>query len=196
MNNTRSKLADLIRQINPEFDYSSLVLNGLKHDEECQRGIDFILTNSNASIYDVMNFSFNIEIERHELEHKDEENINPYERAVKSFFIERFHTYSNLTIERLELSFQIRSATTHTPLIYTILEMLPDNNYSVEVNQVHIILETEKDITKQLELLSDLLTLIKKWKSTLLVINDTPIDASNEFNYIVYFLQRKCNVTG
>ena len=186
----------MIRNLNPEHDYSSLILNGLKSDEECQRVIDYLLANPNAGFYDVMGFSFSIEKERYELEHKNEEYISPYESAVKSFFDRRFHSYADLSIERLELSFQIRSATKNTPLIYTILELLPEYTYSIKVNQVQITLETEKDIVKQLELISDLLTLIKKWKSTKLIVNDTTIEASNEFNYIVYFLQRKFNESG
>ena len=197
MDIVRNELAEMIRKIESEHDYSSLILNGLVYDEECQRVIEFINNHPNASFNDVISFSFSIEIERYNLEHVDDGYISPYAATVKSFFSRRFPSYPDLTIESLELSFQIRSATKNTPLIYTILERLPENTYSININSVLVTIDNEIDITKQLELISDLISIIKKWKSTTLKLNNTVLDVGkNEFCFIIDFLKQKHNISG
>ena len=72
--------------------------------------------------------------------------IDYYKDARNSFLVRKFPCYPDLTIKAFELSFSINSSAKNAHLIYTILDTIPQKYYSVQKNEVLLIIHTERII--------------------------------------------------
>ena len=78
-------------------------------------------------------------------------------------------------------------------LVYSILDCLPKDFYVSDKNDIKVSIISEQDLLKYIELISDLITIVKTWKTTELRINDVEIGLPTEFRYAIDFLFEKHN---
>ena len=122
------------------------------------------------------------------------ESIDYYKEARDSFLNRKFLDYSNLVMEELKLSFSISITAKNAPLVYDVLEVFPQELYSVNKNNVEIIIESEKELLNHITPFFDILTIVKSWRSTTLQVNKIEIGTTTEFRYLIDFLFEKNNL--
>lgn len=126
----------------------------------------------------------------------DYESVDYYKEARDSFLKRKFTDYSNLELKEFKLSFSIRSTAKNSPILYTVLENFPKELYSANKNDVVIKMESERDFLNHITSVSDILAIVKTWKSTTLQVNKIEIGTTTEFRYLVNFLFEKNNLNG
>ena len=121
--------------------------------------------------------------------------IDYYKKCRDYFLGKVFSNYPDFTIEKFELSFLIRSTARNGALIYTILDAIPNRYYSVEKNKIIIEVASEKVFLDQIERISDVLVVVKSWKTTKVVVNGIEIGLGKDYEYLIDYLYEKNNLT-
>lgn len=119
------------------------------------------------------------------------ETIDFYKEARDALLIKKFPNYPELVIRKFLLSFSISTKAKNAPLIYTVLETLPKESYSVNKQDVVVSFQSEETLLNYLNQVFDLLMIVKAWKSTKISVNEIVIGATTEFGYLVDFLYEK-----
>lgn len=127
----------------------------------------------------------------HSINYLSDEPIDYYRVARESFLHKRFPTYPNLEIRRFELAFSISANAKNVPLIYSVLETLPKESYSVNKSDITIAFQSEESLFRFLNQIFDLLLIVRAWKSTKIYVNEIDIRATTELGYLVDFLFEK-----
>ena len=192
----RQKLSDKIIAIDDSNRYVGLVLRGLVSDDECQRVIDYIDSAVDVRAIDVLHYAFEIERQRFEENRRKESS---YEPAYSKYLRRIFPEYPNLMVKKIEISFVMRSVTSNTPLIYSILDSFSEQYYAINGKEVRIKIASEEEILHQLSHIYDVLLVVGNWKSTSITVNETSIDTSmdviTQINHIFnYLLQKNKNI--
>lgn len=121
----------------------------------------------------------------------DYEAIDFYKEARNSFLNKTFPTYPELLIREFVLSFSISASAKNAPLIYSVLEVLPREAYSIHRKDIAVTFRSEESLLRYLEQVFDLLLIVKAWKSTKISVNGIDIGATTEFAYLVDYLFEK-----
>lgn len=120
-------------------------------------------------------------------------DVNCYKQARDSFLKRILLSFPNDRLEALELSFQINSRAQNGPLLYIVLEKLPQDVYIVQKNEVNIVIRSEQELMNQMETILDIVAIVRSWKTTMLLINNIEIGTSTEFGYYInYFCEKHC----
>lgn len=119
------------------------------------------------------------------------ETIDFYKEARDALLIKKFPNYPELVIREFVLSFSISVRAKNAPLIYTVLETLPKESYSVNKQDVVVSFQSEETLLNYLNQVFDLLMIVKAWKSTKMSVNEIDIGVTTEFGYLVDFLYEK-----
>ena len=119
------------------------------------------------------------------------ETIDFYKEARDALLIKKFPNYPELVIREFVLSFSISVRAKNAPLIYTVLETLPKESYSVNKQDVVVSFQSEETLLNYLNQVFDLLMIVKAWKSTKISVNEIDIGVTTEFGYLVDFLYEK-----
>ena len=188
LNGKKADLAELIYSRKPDFGEVFSILYFLKTDEECQLVIDFINDNPEIPFFRINGYAREVASERKRSEKTKSISVSPTYQPKESFFKRTFPSYPDLSIDKLDMSFTMHGATKNTPIIYSILEKIPDDYCRVNKKDVTLVIEGECEIAKYISLVSQLLSIVKRWKSTCLWINDTKINPATEFCHIYSFL--------
>lgn len=119
--------------------------------------------------------------------------LNNYKEARDSFLKKIFPDKQNQELKRFELSFSIGSSAKNGYLIYCILDKIPREFYVTNKNKVEIIFLSEYDLITYSGMLSDILMIVKNWKSTELYVNNIGIGATTEYGYLIDYIFEKNN---
>ena len=111
-----------------------------------------------------------------------------YKEARDDFLLERFGEIDDLIINSFELSFSINKSAKNAPLLYLVLESLPQECYKSDKNYFEIRFESEENLFTNLYIISDILAITKNWATTTVKVNNVTIGTTTEFGYIVNLL--------
>ena len=114
-----------------------------------------------------------------------------YKEARDDFLLERFGEIDDLIINSFELSFSINKSAKNTPLLYLVIESLPQEYYKSDKNYFEIRFESEENLFTNLYIISDILAITKTWATTTVRVNNVAIGTTTEFGYIVNLLFEK-----
>ena len=118
-----------------------------------------------------------------------------YKEARDDFLLERFGEIGDLIISSFELSFLINKTAKNAPLLYLVLESLPQEYYKSDKNYFEIRFESEENLFTNIYIISDILAITKTWATTTVTVNHVSVGATTEFGYIVNLLFEKNGVT-
>lgn len=124
----------------------------------------------------------------------DSPSVDYYKEARDGFLREKFTTETALAISDFRISFTISSTAKNGPLVYKILEVIPQDMYVIDVNNIEVKISSERVLINYIEQIWDLLTVIHSWKSTVISINGIEIAATTEIRYVLDFLFEKHNI--
>ena len=119
------------------------------------------------------------------------ETIDIYRKTRDDLLVRKFPDYPVLTIREFVLSFSISAKAKNAPLIFTVLETLPEESYRVNKQDITVTFMSEEALLDYLNQVFDLLMIVKTWKSTKISVNGIDIGANMEFKYLVDFLCEK-----
>ena len=114
-----------------------------------------------------------------------------YKESRDSYLRKTLPGYPYCTINTFSLSFKIAASSKNGPLLYDILDTIPGELLTLDKNSITMTILSERELVKQIEKITDILTIIKSWTSTLILVNDKIIGPSTEFGYLVDFLYEK-----
>ena len=114
-----------------------------------------------------------------------------YKEARDAYLRRTFLGYPHCTIDTFSLSFRIATTAKNGPILYDILDTIPDELLAIEKNTITITILSEGELVNQIEKITDILTITKSWTSTLILVNDIVIGPFTEFGYLEDFLYEK-----
>ena len=118
-------------------------------------------------------------------------DVDCYKQARDSYLKRAFLDFPNDTFELFELSFLINSKAKNGPLLYNVLEELSQETYITQKNEISIVVRSEREMLKQIEVILDIVAIVKSWKTTKLRVNNIELGTSTEFGYYVnYFCEK------
>ena len=118
---------------------------------------------------------------------------NYYRELRKSILIKICKNYPEIKFESLKLSFSININAKNASLVYTVLQSLSKELYSVDKEKIDVFIQSEAKMIECFPAVSDLLVIVKSWKSMVLKVNDISIDPGTEFYYFTEALLGKNN---
>ena len=116
-----------------------------------------------------------------------------YENLQRSILSRICNDYPNIAYFSLELSFTINTGAKNASLVHTVLKHLPEEFYNSKINQIQILIETENNIVENVSVVSDILVIVKTWKSMVLKVNGISIKPGMEFYWFIKSLFEKNN---
>lgn len=136
----------------------------------------------------------NINIEFSVLYPEFDDTVDYYKEDRDAFLEEKFRDYPNVTFRCFELCFSIRNGAKNAPLIYAVLEAFPEDLLKIDKNKIIIKIESEEELLKNIYLVSDVITIVKSWKTAQLRVNNVNIGMTTEFRFFTDVLFEKNNV--
>ena len=118
------------------------------------------------------------------------DDVDFYRDARNSYLQRTFSDYPDLIFNNFSLSFLIRNNAKNAPLVYAVLDTLPDSIFSIEVNKVSISIKDEGCFIKNIQALYDILTISGSWSSFTMTFRDVIMN-STEFGYLVSYIEEK-----
>ena len=110
-------------------------------------------------------------------------------RNARNLYLQRcFPDYPELVFSNFNISFVIGNTVKNAPLVYAILDTLPNNVCSVEVNKVSISINDEDCFIRHIQTLYDLLTVSGSWRSFKISFRGITMNRT-EFGYLVSFIE-------
>ena len=119
-------------------------------------------------------------------DYPDPYDINYYKQARDNYLESRLSGYPKVDSFTLSINFSISPAAKNGVIIHAILDTLPNDTYSIEKNDVRIVLK-DAQIGKYLQPAADILAVAKSWKSTITCINGSEIDYTGFYYFIDYY---------
>ena len=114
-----------------------------------------------------------------------------YRELRKSILVKICKNYPKINFESLELSFSINVNAKNAFLVYTVLQSLPNELYSIDKEKIDVFIESEIKMIECFSTVSDLLLIVKSWKSMVFKVNDIIINPGTEFFYFTETLFEK-----
>lgn len=116
------------------------------------------------------------------------DNVDCYRSARDSYLHSCFPDYPDLIFKDFTISFVISSTAKNAPLVYAILDTLPNNVYSVDVNKVFISINDENCFFRHIQALNDILAVSGSWRSFKIIFRGITMNRT-EFGYLVSFIE-------
>lgn len=113
-------------------------------------------------------------------------NIDFFREARDDFINDKFESVDTFSLVSLNISFDM-ARTKNSLYIYNITEKLPADLYYIDGSKVSINITDENNIIEYIQEIFDILNLIKKWKSTIIKINNTTVDVLGT-RYVINYI--------
>lgn len=115
-----------------------------------------------------------------------------YQVEMEQFIAGLLNETSVFCFADFSISFVIGKNTTNAPLIYAILDRIDEEIRIIEKNRVNIFIDNEKSFIQNAEYISDLLCIIKAWKTLSIKYQNTLINYA-QYNYLINYCFEKNN---
>lgn len=114
-----------------------------------------------------------------------------YVIARDEYLDRTFLNKQNFMFGSFVLTFSVGSTAKNGGLVYRVLENLPKRMQDVVKNDVIITTQSEEDLLDNIETISDVINIVKTWKTTKLYINSVQISISEGLWYVIDYLCEK-----
>lgn len=119
----------------------------------------------------------------------DTTGINYYKESRDRYLETKLFGYPRIDSFTLSISLNISPSTKNGPVIYAILDTLPDDTFIVDNSNIRITLK-DVQIGEYLQAAADILAIAKSWKSTITLANGSEIDYTGFFYFVDYYHEK------
>ena len=119
------------------------------------------------------------------------DQIDFYKNARDSFMQNNFSDYPNVQYDQFTVTFNIPTTSKNVPLVYAVLDRLPDELCVIEAGSVRVTIPNEESFYDNIQLIYDLLSIAGSWKSFSFDFNGKDINRT-EFGYVTDYLFERC----
>lgn len=117
--------------------------------------------------------------------------------AARNEFIKRtIPEVMNHNSYSFELSFTIQNTSSNAHLIYCVIDKIPQTIYEISQNKVRIFTLSEVELITYVDYITDILMIVKSWKSTRITINSILLGTWAEYEYFIDYIFEKNKLTG
>ena len=109
-------------------------------------------------------------------------------RNDRDFFMQNsFSDYPNVQYDQFTVTFNIPTTAQNAPLVYAVLDRLPDGFYDIDAGSVRVTIPNEDSFYGNIQLIYDLLSVAGSWKSFSFGFNGKDVNRT-EFGYVTDYL--------
>ena len=157
----------------------------------------FSVKRSDRKIYNDFGGEYELKSDCHEINFSNSylelEYVDYYKEERDSFLKTIFPDFPEHLLYAFDLSFSISNTAKNGFLVYSVLERIPHGIYTTDKNNIRIIINDEKTLVEYLSEISDVLIIVRHWKSTKLIVNGISVGTTTEYGYLVNYLIEKNN---
>lgn len=122
----------------------------------------------------------------------DDDPIDYYKTARDSYLSKRLKDYPDTDTLDFSLEFSISSSAKNGVIVHAILDTLPNDTYTLDKNHVRINPSNDQ-LGSCLQAIADILSVIKGWKSTVILCNGEKFDYTG-FYYLLNYYEEKNHI--
>ena len=126
-----------------------------------------------------------------DLWHNYDPDYNPYTTARDEYLRDALSFLPDADLRLFEIDIVVGKTVKNAALLYTILETLPPDIYTLDKNHIQVKVMSEGVLLENEVAISDIVSMTIAWKSTAIKLNGAVIDSRMGYAYLIHFIGEK-----